>query len=149
MSTPITNFRDGPIAMGLSPANGKTIWSMRMPSPLQGEKAFPDSNGGKLCHNIVVAIEAKSIQVVTERVWNDPWPTIDVTYRNITQVHFRAIKIDWAERLKANRHRSEWLDQNARQELLAKKPDLEWSAELPATEDYQQRESSTSPARRI
>ncbi len=105
----------------------------------QGEKAFPGSNGGKLCHNIIQQIEAKSVQVITERVWNDPLPTLDVSYRNITQVHFRAIKVDWLAALKANRNHPEWFDQNARHELLGKKADFEWSAELPATEDYQER----------
>jgi hypothetical protein len=105
----------------------------------QGAKAFPNSAGGKLCHNIVIGIEAKSVQVITERVWNEPWPTIDVTYRNITQVNFRAIKINWIDALKANRVHPEWYDQNARHDLLSKKADLEWSAPLPATEDYQQR----------
>ena len=107
---------------------------------LQGAKAFPASNGGKQCHNIVEGIEGKNVQIVTERVWNGPSTTIEVTYRNITQVHFRAIKVDWVEGLKSNRYRAEWLDQNGRRELLAKKPVLEWSAELPATEDYQQRQ---------
>jgi Bacterial Alpha-2-macroglobulin MG10 domain/Alpha-2-macroglobulin family/MG2 domain len=106
---------------------------------LQGEKAFPGSNGGKLCHNIVAQIESKNAQVITERVWNEPWPTLDVSYRNITDIHFRAVKIDWVEAIKSNRNRPEWLDQNGRRELLAKKPALEWSGKLPATEDYQER----------
>ena len=38
----------------------------------QGKNAFPNSNGGKLCHNLVQQIEAKSLQVATERVWNEP-----------------------------------------------------------------------------
>ena len=33
----------------------------------------------------------------------------------------------------------EWLDDNDRKDLLAKKPDREWSATLPATKDYQER----------
>ncbi len=112
----------------------------------QGEKAFPASIGGKLCHNIVQQIEAKTVQIITERVWNAPWPAIDVNYRNITEVHFRAVKVDWAERLQGNHHRAEWLDENERKLLLAKKPDLEWSAKLPATEDYQERvERLTAP----
>jgi hypothetical protein len=105
----------------------------------QGEKAFPGSIGGKLCHNLIAQIESKSVQVITERVWNEPWPSIDVRYRNITAVHFRAIKITWLDWLKSNRNRPEWLDQNARKELLTKKPEFEWSAKLPATEDYQER----------
>jgi hypothetical protein len=104
----------------------------------EGAKKFPNSNGGKLCHNIVATIEAKSIQITTERVWNQPWPAINVNYRNITEVHFRAIKVDWLARLKSNRL-SQWLDENARKELLAEKPALEWSAKLPATDDFRDR----------
>ena len=43
-------------------------------------------------------IEAKSVQINTERVWNEPWPIIQVRYRNITQVHFRLVRDDWSER---------------------------------------------------
>ena len=44
-----------------------------------GVRAFPDSPGGKLCYNLVQQIEAKSVGVVIERVWNaavadDPGP---------------------------------------------------------------------------
>ena len=45
----------GPLAMGDRLANRKEAWSMRTRSPRKGEKAFPNSLGGKLCHNIVVA----------------------------------------------------------------------------------------------
>ena len=31
---------------------------------------FPQSPGGKLCHNLVTEIEAKSASITTERVWN-------------------------------------------------------------------------------
>ncbi|HZZ73276.1 MAG TPA: alpha-2-macroglobulin family protein [Pirellulales bacterium] len=105
----------------------------------QGAKVFPKSNGGKLCHNLVLQIEAKSVQIVTERVWNEPWPNIEVRYRNITEVHFRAVKADWVDRIKNNHHRAEWLDENEKKALLEKKADLEWSAKLPATDDYQEK----------
>ena len=115
----------------------------------QGAKAFPNSPGGKQCHNIIVGIEAKSIQVISERVWNEPWPSIDVNYRNLTKVHFRAIRTDWVESMKANRGHPEWLDMNARHELMNKKPDYEWSADLPATEDYQQRTERLAPPKNL
>src|SRR5262249_1574965 len=70
-----------------------------------GMNAFPNSPGGKLCHNLVLAIEQKEVQVVTERVWTDPLPVIRVTYRNIDKVHFRAVKYDWASRLTRDRWR--------------------------------------------
>ena len=102
----------------------------------QGAKVFPNSNGGKQCFNLILQIEAKSAQIMTERVWNDPSPEIQVNYKNITDVYFRAVKYEWIERMKGNR---EWLDDNERKALLAKKPDLEWSSKLPVTEDYRER----------
>ncbi|MCA9248823.1 MAG: hypothetical protein KDA42_16970, partial [Planctomycetales bacterium] len=106
---------------------------------VRGAKGWPDSVGGKQCHNLIVQIEARSIQVTTERVWNKPLPTIDVTYRNIDKVHFRAYRVDWNERLKSTNWRPEYLDRNEQLTLLRGQPTLAWSADLPATEDYQQR----------
>jgi uncharacterized protein YfaS (alpha-2-macroglobulin family) len=106
---------------------------------LQGAQAFANTVGGSLCHNLVQQIEAKSYNVTTERVWNDPLPTIDVQYRNIAQIHFRAVRVDWAERVKASRWNWDWLDEGQRNAFLAQKPELEWSAKLPPTEDFQER----------
>ena len=104
----------------------------------RGEEAFPDSVGGAQCYDLIRRIEAKSYSVSTERVWNEPWPSLDVRYRNITKIHFRAVKFDWRERLR-DRYRPEQLNQEDRIALLAREPEQEWSAELPATEDYRER----------
>ncbi|WP_020472175.1 alpha-2-macroglobulin family protein [Zavarzinella formosa] len=106
---------------------------------LQGKNAFPDSNGGKLCHNLILSIEAKEVQVTTERVWNDPPPVLRVQYRNISKVHFRAVKADWASRLGGDRWRPEYLNEADRNDLVTRKPELEWSADLPPTSDYHSR----------
>lgn len=106
---------------------------------LEGQNRFPDSVGGKLCYNLVRQIEARAAQVSTERVWNEPWPTIDVAYRNVTKIYFRVVPFDFEEFTKSQRWQAEQIDQNQRQALLNAKPVLSWSADLPATEDYQQR----------
>jgi hypothetical protein len=107
---------------------------------MQGKNAFPNSNGGKLCHNLILQIEAKHIQVLTERVWADPLPVLRVQYRNITKVYFRAVKADWVARLTTkNRWRPEQLDNADYEGLTKQKPELEWSADLEATDDYQER----------
>ncbi|MBM3889797.1 MAG: hypothetical protein FJ388_11825, partial [Verrucomicrobia bacterium] len=101
-------------------------------------------------------IEAKSAAITTERVWqsgaslrlanenNNPGkpeacPTITVRYRNVTEVHFRAVAWDWTEFLQKNRSRPEWLNDRDRKELMARRPVLEWSAKLPPTPDYKER----------
>ena len=62
----------------------------------QGYNSFPQSVGGRQCFNLMKQIEAKSVQISTERVWNEPWPVIQVHYRNITKIHFRLVREDWA-----------------------------------------------------
>ena len=65
----------------------------------QGARAFPNTPGGNLCYNLVKQIEAKSASIITERVWNEPSPSIRVTYRNLTKVYFRLVREDWLGRL--------------------------------------------------
>lgn len=105
----------------------------------QGLKAFPDSIGGKNCYNLIQQIEAKSITISTERVWNDPWPVINVNYRNINRVHFRAVAWDFTDRIKSPSWRPEYLTEVEQKQLLAKKPVLEWAHDLPVTQDYKAR----------
>lgn len=102
-------------------------------------KAFPESRGGKTAYNLIRQIEAKEVGVQTERVWTDPLPTIQVRYRNITKVHFRLIRADWTARLAGNRFRPEQLTPQDTARFLAQRPDAEFSADLPATADYDAR----------
>ncbi|HOX56208.1 MAG TPA: alpha-2-macroglobulin family protein [Candidatus Paceibacterota bacterium] len=112
---------------------------------LEGAQAFPKTVGGRLCRNVVTAIESKSASVTAERVWNAPWPDLTVRYRNIGAVYFRAIPYDWTVFLEKRRHRPENLNDKERREILARKPALEWSAKLPATTDYKEK-TFTTPA---
>jgi hypothetical protein len=105
----------------------------------EGVGRFPDSIGGRQCYNLIQQIEARQSQVTTERVWSQPLPTIDVTYRNVTKIYLRVVPFDFEEYTRSNRWGAEHLDQNQRQALLNVKPVLAWSADLPATKDYQQR----------
>jgi len=105
----------------------------------RGANAFPNSVGGRQCRNLIREIESKSASISTERVWNTPLPKIVVNYRNVTAVHFRAVAYDWSTFLQKRHSRPEYLNDEERKELLAKKPALEWSAELPATTDYAER----------
>ena len=105
----------------------------------QGVDTFPDSVGGKMCFNLMKQIEAKEVQVNTERVWNAPWPVIQVRYRNITKVNFRLVRDDWSARAKMKHYPPEALRTEEHKALVAKKPEQAWAVELPATKDYQQR----------
>lgn len=114
---------------------------------LRAAHAFPDSPGGILCQALVDQIEAKSFEIETERVWNAPWPNIEVRYRNLQTLHFRAIPYEWELFLERRRNRPENLNQAERREVLSRAAALEWSIDLPPTSDYKQRDfSAASPA---
>jgi len=105
----------------------------------QGWRAFPESVGGRLCYNLIQTIEAKSATILTERVWNKPWPTIQLTYRNVDKVFFRVVPWDFQQRVSTQTWHPEYLDEADQKSLLARQPVLEWSADLPATDDYRER----------
>lgn len=113
---------------------------------IQGRNRFPESVGGRRCHNLIQEIETPSVRITTERVWNNPLPTIDVNYKNLTRVFFRVVEFDWEQNVGRNRQRAEYLNNNERKALLGKRPIKEWSVDLPATEDYHERQEQI-PAR--
>ena len=122
-------------------------WAEARKIAIEGEKAFPKSSGGQQCFNLIQNIEAKSSSVNTERVWtSDRAGTIQVRYRNLTEVHYRIVKADWNELIKSANYRPEYLNDAQRKALLAAKAEHEWSDKLPATEDFHDRtHSSVAP----
>ncbi len=102
----------------------------------RGLRTFPQSVGAAECYNLIQQIEAKQAWLTTESVWTPPWPTLNVSYRNVTRVYFRAVPVNFIDHLS----RSHWGEtQTFIQENLARTPALEWSAELPATKDFRPR----------
>ena len=116
--------------------NGDNVEALAMAR--QGLNAFPQSRGGAMCHNLIQQILAKEIQFNGERIWNEPWPVIRVSYRNVTKAYFRAYQADWTQRLVGSNWRPEQFNANDRA-MLGGKPAAEWSADLTATEDYKSR----------
>ncbi len=113
----------------------------------RGLDAFPQSAGGAMCFNLIQQIEAKSAQLDTERVWNAPWPTLNVTYRNVTKVYFRAVAVDFDDCVTRARWGFAGINEDQGKRLLAAAPALEWNADLPATTDYKPRtEKLPAPA---
>lgn len=106
----------------------------------QGAGAFPDTPGGNECFNIVEEIEAKQSSLSAERVWNEPWPSVQLRYRNLDEVHFRVYRFLWNKLLSNDQWVLESLDHRDAMRLLKTKPSSEWSVTLPATEDFQERE---------
>src|SRR2546423_1112545 len=110
----------------------------------RGASAFPNSPGGKQCRNLITEIESKSAAISTERVWNAALPKIQVNYKNVEAVYFRAVAFDWNTFLERRHTRPEYLSESERKALLAKTPTFAWSAKLPATPDFKERTEKLS-----
>ena len=103
-----------------------------------GVNRFPESVGGRRCHNLIQQIEGRQLRVATERVWSNPRPTIDVYYRNVEEIHFRLVPFDFNDVLKSGRFSADQLDQETRNSLLSLDPIQSWSEKLDPTIDYQE-----------
>ncbi|RME68120.1 MAG: hypothetical protein D6781_11735, partial [Verrucomicrobia bacterium] len=77
----------------------------------------------------------------TESVWSEPRPTIDITYRNLTHVWFRAYRLDLDKCLERDRRDFSPSSDELR-DLLKDGDDalaLAWDHDLSPTEDYKLR----------
>ncbi len=105
---------------------------------------YPESIGGKQCQNLIAQIEAKEVSVTAERTWAEPWPAIQVTYRNIDRLHLRLVRANWEERLREGKPSGQWIDQKDRGQILSL-PILQSAAiALPSTDDYRSAIQNTS-----
>ncbi len=109
----------------------------------KGAKRFPESPGGKQCRQLLSEIEARSASIEIERVWNEAEPVIRVRYRNVDEIHFRLVEVDFKDRLMTMQERRtghpEVFQQDELKELLEEDPVLSWSKSLPETSDFRER----------
>lgn len=110
----------------------------------RGLARFPDSQGGASCFNLIGEIESPASAISTERVWNEPWPPIDVQYRNLTKVYFRLVPYDFDEYLRSGGRRPDQRQADSMQALLDLPAIKSWSTDLPATGDYQLRREAVA-----
>jgi len=120
---------------------GQKVEARRVAS--RGLTIHPESHGGKLCYNLVQQIESPSLNTSGERVWQQPFPTLDVSYRNLTKVHFRAVAYNWEKEMRARKGRTEQLSSEQCKRWLKEKPVRTWSVDLPATTNYHARTEYT------
>ncbi len=114
----------------------------------RGAEAHPKSVGGIWCANLVRQIESEQVNISTERVWNEPWPTISVQYKNLTQAYFRAVPYDFDRFMSRQRWGFGYgWDEKFHQELLTAKPAAAWNTALPATADFRMRTEKVPVAR--
>lgn len=105
---------------------------------IRARQIHPKSPGAKLAVNLIAEIEARSATTIAERIWNKPWPAIEVRYRNVDQVHFRLIPWNWDVFLEPKHRRPENLSEAERNQVLARTPSRAWSQSLPPTADFKE-----------
>lgn len=110
----------------------------------EGLNRFPESVGSNRCYNLIQEIEAPSATVSTERVWSDPWPTIDVRYRNTSKVYLRLVRFDFDSFIRRENWSPGYFDFNDRRSILQQTPIKSWSIDLPKTDDFQERVEKVS-----
>lgn len=101
----------------------------------RGEKTGTSKIYQGYCSQLIDQILAPSIELSTEQVWNAAKPEFKISYRNVTKLWFRLYATDWQQT-------NAYIDQDGYQKLLAAKPAREWSADVPATDDYLARSQS-------
>jgi len=109
----------------------------------KGASAYPASIGAAQCRNLIARIEEPSLALASERVWCAPWPQFEIAYKNLTQLHFRAVRVPFDEAFVPRRTRRSAEDATPLQ-WLARKPLKQWGVALPRVGDYRVHSHRTS-----
>ena len=103
-----------------------------------GDKAHPSSVGASDCRSLIARITAREFQLRGESVLRPgPGGKLAVDYRNLTTLHLRAVKADFAGLIQGKDGESLfWMSDAVLAKLLAAPPDAAWTAALRPTSDY-------------
>ena len=104
----------------------------------EGARRFPTTPGGDACSNIVLQIEQPTVQLSADHVWSSPNPEIQVRYRNVTHVWFRAVSVNWEDFLDRRKPRPENFNRAQSREYLKRPVARQWDAALPPTTDFRE-----------
>ena len=102
-----------------------------------GAVTYPESIGAAQCRNLIDEIEKPSASFTCERVWCAPWPEMEITYKNLTQIQFRAVPVTFEEMFSCRPVLGD-LYRDTGIALLKRKPAKSWSVSLPPTADYKE-----------
>jgi 5-hydroxyisourate hydrolase-like protein (transthyretin family) len=102
---------------------------------------FPNSDGGKLCQNLINEIKAPAFSAKTESSINQSNSSIFIKYKNITKLYFRIVEEKFEDRFarRIAEIRDDIWDEELN-EVLLKKPLKEWSVDLAETTDFKELE---------
>ncbi len=102
-----------------------------------GKTRFPNTRGAALCHNLIEEIEARELTVQTERIWNAAQPTLQITARNLSKVHFRLLAFDYENWSWGQYQDPTNMEYEERLKLGQRPSAAAWTVDLPVNKDYQ------------
>ena len=101
---------------------------------------WTESLGGRLCADLVKEIESKQLSVEVERNWCAPWPEMEVTVRNLTEIHFRLVPVTFDDLVSDRSMGCESHESDSRSALkdkyVKRTPAKEWKETLPLKPGY-------------
>lgn len=104
----------------------------------RGRDRFPTSRGAAQCRNLIQEIEGKELAVQTERIWNAAGPTLQISARNLSKVHFRLLAFDFDNWSSWGRYQDPTnMEYDERMNLGSRPNAAAWTVELPTRDDYQ------------
>jgi uncharacterized protein YfaS (alpha-2-macroglobulin family) len=113
---------------------------------LAGEKRHPGSFGAQRCRSIVASIEAPDFQIQTMTSDGTGRRSIEISHRNLRELHFRAWWFDLERRIESSKDYNllqDWSEM--RRTVQGERPAVSWKVELPATPDYQSHRTFVTP----
>ena len=114
---------------------------------LAGEKAFPGSRGAQLCRALRAEIEAPDFALQMMAVDGAGRRSLEISHRNLAELHLRAYPVAVEEQLARNEFRSLFPNDDREIERLisSAKPAAAWSVALPPTADFLSHRTFVTP----
>ncbi|MBP9143102.1 MAG: hypothetical protein KBI44_01340, partial [Thermoanaerobaculia bacterium] len=105
---------------------------------LAGEKAYPGSRGAQLCRELRAQIEAPDFALQMMAVDSAGRRSIEISHRNLRELHLRAYPVDLAAQLARKEFRGLFPNDDREIERLISggEPAAAWSVALPKTADF-------------
>ncbi|MCP3142535.1 alpha-2-macroglobulin family protein [Pyxidicoccus xibeiensis] len=109
--------------------------------------AYPKSLGAQRCDALVSALEAPDFRLASMQSDGPGKRSVEVSHRNVSELHFRAIPFDLEKRLTKVDDYNVYPYGGAVLNLLrTQKPVASWSVQLPATQDFREHRTFVTPS---
>ena len=110
-----------------------------------GRERHPDSAGGKRCDNLIFSLEVPHYRLAAMASDGANQRSIQITHQNLERLHFRAWRFPLSEEVQSGKGTYPWLlGRKLTGWIQDRQPDLAWSVDLPATEDYRSHQTYAS-----